>query len=100
VGRIPWSDVTGARIAHYGSQTALLINVKDPTNYLKRGGWFKQISNNITYKMYGSPIILIESLLELNGKDVYNIFSDYYGKYGDPKLNSQSTEKQGADLAL
>jgi len=82
---IPWSEVVGARIVDVQRQKMLVIDVRDPQEYIARGNLLKQTLNKATYKMVGSPISISSVALAINFSELISLFDQYQRKYaGEP----------------
>jgi hypothetical protein len=80
-GFIPWSDVVGARIVNVQKQKILVINVRDPEEYIARGNLLKQTLNKANYNMVGSPISISANVLAMNFSELTSLFDQYQRKY-------------------
>lgn len=80
-GFIPWSEVIGARIVDVPKQKMLVIDVRDPEEYLARGNRLKQTLNKANYNMVGSPISIPADLLAINSAELASLFDEYQRKY-------------------
>lgn len=81
-GFIPWSKVVGARIVEMPKQKMLVIDVRDPEEYLARGNRLKQTLNKANYNMVGSPISIPTDVLAINFSELASLFDHYQRKYG------------------
>jgi len=80
-GFIPWSEVVGARIVEVQKQKMLVINVRDPREYVARGNLVKQTLNKANYNMVGSPISISSVALAINFSELISLFDRYQRKY-------------------
>lgn len=93
-GFIPWSEVEGATIVEVQKQKMLVINVRNPEEYVARGNLLKQTLNKANYKMVGSPISISSVALAINFAELISLFDQYQRKYaGGPggAIERQST---------
>jgi hypothetical protein len=92
-GFIPWSEVVGARIVDVQKQKMLVINVRNPEEYIARGNLLKQTLNKANHNMVGSPISIPSNVLAINFSELTSLFDQYQRKYagGSGGANSHST---------
>lgn len=81
-GLIPWSEIVGAEIFEIHKQKTLIIKVRNPQQYIERGGRLKQALNKANYKMCGSPIAITSNALKINFSELLSLFHQYNQKYG------------------
>ena len=81
-GFIPWSEVVGAQVFEIQKQKLLIIKVRDPQEYIARGGSLKRALNKANHKMVGSPISISAHALAINFSELVSIFDQYRRKYG------------------
>jgi hypothetical protein len=81
-GFIPWSDVLGAKTFEMQNQKMLIIQVREPEEYIARGSSLKQTLNKANYKMVGSPISISSNTLAIDFSELSALFDRYQGKYG------------------
>jgi hypothetical protein len=81
-GFIPWSEVVGAEIVEIQKQKLLIINVRDPREYIARGNSLTQTLNKANYKMVGSPISIPANTLKIDFSELISLFDRYWRKYG------------------
>jgi hypothetical protein len=81
-GFIPWSQVVGAEIFQIHKQKLLIIKVRDPQEYIARGGSLRRTLNKANYKMVGSPIFIPSNVLGINFSELTSLFDRYQRKYG------------------
>ncbi len=81
-GFIPWSEVVGAEIFEIQKQKMLIIKVRDPQEYIARGGSLRQTLNKANYKMVGSPISISANTLAIKFSELTSLFDRYQRKYG------------------
>lgn len=99
-GFIPWSEVVGAEICEIQKQKLLVIKVRDPREYIARGGSLRRALNRANYSMVGSPISIASNTLAINFSELVSLFDLYQRKYrighdGDfIKLDAEPSEAQ------
>jgi hypothetical protein len=81
-GFIPWSEVTGTAVFEVNKQKTLIIAVRNPQQYIERGGALKRALNKANYRMVGSPISISAGTLEINFSELVSLFDRYQRKYG------------------
>jgi hypothetical protein len=81
-GFIPWSEIIGAEIFEIQKQKLLIVKVRNPQEYIARGGSLKRTLNKANYKMVGSPISISPVGLEINFSELVSLFDQYQRKYG------------------
>lgn len=81
-GFIPWSEVVGAEIFEIQKQKLLVIKVRDPQEYIARGGSLRRTLNKANYKMVGSPISISANTLAIKFSELASLFDQYQRKYG------------------
>jgi hypothetical protein len=81
-GFIPWSEVAGAEILEIQKQKMLVIRVRDPLEYIARGGSLRRTLNKANYNMVGSPISISSNTLAINFSELVSLFEQYRRKYG------------------
>jgi hypothetical protein len=82
-GFIPWSEVIGSEIFEIQNQKTLLIKVKNPEQYIERGGPLRRTLNRANYKMSGSPIGIPSNALKVNFAELCALFDRYHREYGN-----------------
>jgi hypothetical protein len=82
-GFIPWSEVVGAEILEIQKQKILIIKVKNPEQYVDRGGLLKRTLSRANYKMCGSPITISSNALKVDFPKLCALFNQYHGEYGN-----------------
>ncbi|MBI5725301.1 MAG: hypothetical protein HZA50_15180 [Planctomycetes bacterium] len=82
-GFIPWTEIIGVEIFEIHKQKFLIIKVKNPQSYLKRGGWMKRSLNRASFKMCGSPIAIGANAIKIDFSELLSLFSQYQQKYGN-----------------
>ena len=87
-GFIPWSDVVGARIVEMQRQKMLVIDVRDPQEYIARGNALKQTLNKANHNLVGSPISIPANVLAVNFSELTTLFDQYRGKYAGSSSES------------
>ena len=99
-GFIPWSEVGGARIVEMPNQKMLVIDVRDPEEYIARGSRLKQTLNKANYNMVGSPISIPTDVLAINFSELASLFDQYHRKYGggpgSANTNFSTLEDEGS----
>ncbi len=85
VGRIPWSEITGARaervnISRRVRPLYLIISVRDPTRFIQ-GSWLRRYSRRAAVRRYGSPVAIPAMLIDA---DVDRIAEEVRGRVGPP----------------
>ncbi len=64
---IPWRDVKGIRQAKVGSNKFILIDIRDPKNYISNAtGFFRTRLLKMNQKYYKTPIIISCHILKCN----------------------------------
>jgi hypothetical protein len=76
-GFIPWSEVVGARMVEVQKQKLLVIDVRDPEEYIARGNLLKQTLNKANYNMVGSPISISAVALAIDFSELISLFDQY-----------------------
>ncbi|HXD34827.1 MAG TPA: STM3941 family protein [Pyrinomonadaceae bacterium] len=95
-GFIPWSEVVGARIVEVQKQKMLVINVRDPEEYIARGNLLQQTLNKASYKMVGSPISISSNMLAINFSELISLFDQYQRKYAGANRLHSNLEPDGS----
>jgi hypothetical protein len=81
VGRVPWSQITGATVTSLPTfQRSLIfrippprimvIEVREPQLFLARGNWLQQLLRRGSVGMLGSPVVLPGSVLRADLDDL------------------------------
>ena len=81
-GFIPWSEILSAEIIEIQKQKLLVIEVRDPQQYIARGNSLKRKLNQANYNLVGSPISITSNTLEINFSELVSLFDQYQRKYG------------------
>ena len=58
VGRIRWTEITGARVERRRGLLYLVISVRDPTRFIERGNWLQRDSRKGSLRRFGSPVAI------------------------------------------
>ncbi len=99
-GFIPWSEVVGAKIVEVQKQKMLVINVREPEEYIARGNLLKQTLNKANYKMVGSPISISLNVLAINFSELTTLFDQYQRTYaegpGSTNTRHSNLEREGS----
>lgn len=82
-GLIPWAEILGFEIYEIHKQKMLIIKVRNPQQYIERGGAFRRALNKASHKMCGSPIAITSSALKVNFSELVSLFNEYQKKYGN-----------------
>jgi len=82
-GFIPWSEVVGSEILVIQKQKMLIIKVKNPEQYIERGGLLQRTLNRANYKMCASPIVISSNALKVDFSKVCDLFDQYHREYGN-----------------
>lgn len=80
---IPWTDIAGFSIYEFRRQKMLVVLFKNPNKYIESGGFIKRMSNNLSYKMSGSPFAISSNILKINFNELVEISNEYFAKYGN-----------------
>lgn len=88
-GLIPWSEIIGAKTFSMRGQKFLIIELKEPEEYLGRGNWLKQLAVYANYKMCGSPITISATALKTGFSELLSLFNQYQQKYGNAKTDGK-----------
>ena len=76
-GFIRWTEIKKISHSYSGSTIFLLIMLKKPENYIARQKWLiKRIAMRMNYKMSGTPIHILVSLLNTDIHTLYSIMSE------------------------
>lgn len=82
-GLIQWSEILGAEIYEIHGQKMLIIKVRNPQEYIERGGALKRALNNASHKMCGSPIAITSNALNVDFSELLSLFEEYKRRYGN-----------------
>jgi hypothetical protein len=84
VGFIPWSDILSISVILVEREQLLFVYVKEPQQYIEVGSAARRGLKRINYKMYGSPISISSSFLQVkNFTEMMTIFLRYLSDYGN-----------------
>lgn len=81
-GLIPWTDVVDTGIYEVQKQKMLVIQVRDPDKYIKRGSPLKRLLVQANHKICGSPIVISSSALKIDFNELISLFDRHREKYG------------------
>jgi hypothetical protein len=82
-GLVPWSDITGLDLFELQKQRKLLvILVRDPQSYLKRGNAMVRALKRVNYNLCGSPVVIYSRNLKINLAELQSLLNRYREKYG------------------
>jgi hypothetical protein len=81
-GFIPWSDITGGEIYQIRRKKMLMIKVRNPEEFIRRGNVLRQALVRMNSKMSGSPIAITSSTLKIKFPELLARFQQYHRKYG------------------
>lgn len=65
-GLIPWSDVTGFSIFQVHRTRLMIILVRNPEDYARRGGALKRAVHRTNIRMVGSPLSISSNVLKID----------------------------------
>ena len=77
VGFVPWNEVVGVQRQKVKGQKLVTVIVRDPSKYWKQGGVYKRVSNWLSQKMFGSPIVIPTTALAANAKQIEKLIESY-----------------------
>ena len=80
-GFIPWSEVIGSGVVEIQKQKMLVIGVRDPQQYIDRGGALRRAMNRANYGMTGSPVAIPSVTLKMDFCELVSLFNRYQQKY-------------------
>ncbi|MUM15552.1 hypothetical protein FZI91_08895 [Mycobacterium sp. CBMA271] len=81
-GFVPWADVTDIRVVDIKRQRMLMVAVKNPADYIARGGAVRRYLNRANMRMTGSPIAIPASSLKIDFDDLVAKFEANRPKFG------------------
>lgn len=81
VGMIFWNDITSIKSINVMSTKFLIINVKDPHQYVNAQSGTKKKLLQQTFKTYGTPISISSNTLAYNFDELEEILHKYYDEY-------------------
>lgn len=73
-GFVPWTDVTDFHVVTIRRQRSLTVVVRNPEEYINRGGKLRQYLNRANTRMVGSPIAISANSLKICFEDLVAAF--------------------------
>ncbi|SNR70218.1 hypothetical protein SAMN05192560_0583 [Methylobacillus rhizosphaerae] len=80
-GLVPWRDITGFGIYESHKQRILIVQVKNPDEYIETGSAMKRSLKRTNFRMCGSPVAITASSLSINFDELQRISSEYFARY-------------------
>ncbi len=82
VGLIKWTDIVGVRIEEVYSQKFMLIDVKNPEEYIEqKKGKAGKVAMKANYNIYGSPISITSNSLKFDFSELEKIIHKQLEKH-------------------
>lgn len=81
IGLIKWEDIVSIEKSNVMSTHFLLINVKNPENYIKKAKGIKSKLLRGNYKSYGTPISISSNFINCNFAQLEDILLSSFEKY-------------------
>jgi hypothetical protein len=81
VGLILWIDIISIRTGKIKSTSFLILEVKNPDEYIEKCSKFKQLLLKANYKMYGTPITISSTGLKSNFDSLEQLIHSEFEKY-------------------
>lgn len=82
-GFVPWQEITGAEMLKIERTRILVVKVADPQKYVERGGKWKRMLLQTNLKLYGSPIQIPATALQIDFDELVKLFTEYLTKHGN-----------------
>lgn len=77
VGQILWSDIESVSILEINKQKLILINVKNPKDYIdKQKSGLKKRLMQMNFNGYGTPLSITSNSLKIEFDELFNILND------------------------
>lgn len=83
-GFIPWEDISGLEQTEMLQQKLLVLKMKEPEKYIRRGGVIKRLLNRANFRLCGSPVALFNGSLKISFTELYEGVSYFFLKYSRP----------------
>jgi hypothetical protein len=80
-GWVPWSDVENLSIVQVRGQRFVLVQVRNPANYLLRASGLAKKAMEMNDRMYGSPVLLSATGLQLGFDELMRLLKEGYENY-------------------
>lgn len=87
-GFVPWNEILGAEIFQIMNQPCLVIQVKNPENFVARGNPLKSLAMKTNMKMCGSPITIGPNTLKMSFPELLTTFQRYHQAYAQRQAAS------------
>ena len=81
VGFIKWSDITEVTTKKIASTELILLQVKNPEEYISKANRLKKLSLKQNINNYGTPITLTSVVLQCSFNELEEIILESYKKY-------------------
>lgn len=81
IGLIEWKDIKGIRMVDFKKTKALLIDTNKPKKYLDMAkSGFKKRMLNSNNRIYGTPIYITATILDISVTDLESIMTEAFNK--------------------
>ena len=84
VGWVPWSDVDHLSVINVHGRRLILVQVRNPSNYLSRASGLAKKAMEMNDRMYGSPVFISPAGLEISFDALMRLLKAGLEKYREP----------------
>lgn len=82
VGLVPWSDIVDVGTFRIRNQEMVVVKVRNPQEYVRRGSTIRQALNKANQNLCGSPIAIVPGKLGMHTPELLSLVERYRQKYG------------------
>lgn len=79
---IPWRGISGLSTYEVHRQRMLVLGLRNPDEYLERGGALRRWVARANFNLCGSPVVIASNTLKLDLKELHELFAHYFKRYG------------------
>ncbi len=80
-GSVPWTDVVGVGQWEISGQRFVVIFVKEPEKYIKRGNYLCRMLTAANVKLVGSPIAISPNALQMSFDHLMQVLTDGFERH-------------------